>query len=159
MQLHHWWWLVALGLGVAELVSGTFYLLVLALGAASGGLAAWWGAEPSVQMLAAAVVVVAGWALLWRRTRRSGGATGTGAGEGAGGVRHERSMQLDVGEQLRIETWTERRRTQVQYRGARWDVELDENLDDHVAVAGIFVICGIAGIRLIVRPVEQSASR
>jgi len=54
MQLQYWWWILALGMGVLELVTGTFYLLVLAAGCAAGGLAAWAGAGLTVQVLATA---------------------------------------------------------------------------------------------------------
>ncbi len=68
MQLHYWWWILALGLGVLELMTGTFYLLVLAAGCAAGGLAAWFGAGLTVQVLATAAVAIAGWVWLWRRS-------------------------------------------------------------------------------------------
>lgn len=150
MQLHHWWWILALALGVAELVTGTFYLLVLAIGAAGGGVAAWWGAGVSVQLLVTAVVAVAGWALLWRRNPSRGAVRAP---------EHDRALLLDVGERLRIDDWTEARRTRVQYRGAWWDVELDERTPEPAGRAGTYVIGRIEGNRLVVRPLEAGSRK
>ena len=146
MQVHHWWWVLALVLGVAELVTGTFYLLVLALGALAGGLAAWAGAQPPLQLLVTASVALAGWAWLWRRNpwrgrRRS--------------PQSDPNMLLDVGERLSIDDWAEGRRTRVMYRGSWWSVELDESEPDSAAAAGTFVIGRVAGSTLVVRPVPR----
>src|SRR3954451_22546111 len=58
------WWLLA-GAGVAvELVTGTFYLLMVASGLAAGALAAHVGAQMPIQLVTAAVVgggAVAAW--------------------------------------------------------------------------------------------------
>lgn len=142
MQVHYWWWILAVGLGVLEIVSGTFYLLVLAVGCAAGGFAAWAGASLTVQVLVTAAVTVAGWAWLWRRSpwRESR--------SGAGG---DSSMLLDVGERLQVESWGADRRAQVRYRGAAWSVELDPGEPASSAVPGQFVISRVVGNRLVVQ--------
>ncbi len=142
MQLQYWWWILAVGMGVLELVTGTFYLLVLAAGCAAGGLAAWAGAGLTVQVLATAAVTVIGWAWLWRRSpwRR-------GSGESSA----DSSMLLDVGERLEVEAWGEDRRAQVRYRGAAWTVELDPQEPASSAVPGRFVIRRVVGNRLVVQ--------
>src|SRR6476620_103441 len=65
------WWLLA-GTAVAvELVTGTFYLLMLGIGLAAGALAAHAGASLNVQLLIATVIgagTVGAWH--WIRTRR-----------------------------------------------------------------------------------------
>jgi membrane protein implicated in regulation of membrane protease activity len=62
-------WLAAAGvLIVLELFTGTFYLLMMAIGLAFGALAAWLGAAMPVQTIVAAVVGIAGTGLLHRRT-------------------------------------------------------------------------------------------
>jgi len=150
MQVHHWWWILALVLGVGEMLTSTFYLLVLALGAAAGGAVAWFGGSATMQVLATAVVSVAGWAILWRRGR----ARAAGSRPGA-----DRNMLLDVGERLKIDEWTDGRRTRVLYRGAQWAVELDEREPDAAASAGAFVIERVDGNRLIVRGAAPAAAR
>jgi membrane protein implicated in regulation of membrane protease activity len=149
MQLFHWWWALALILGVAELVTGTFYLLVLALGCAAGGAAAWigWGLTP--QLVATAVITVAGWSLLHvrqpHRRRRPG-------------VQNDRDVLLDVGERLRIDRWEDDGHALVRYRGASWTAELEPGARATTpAGPGTYEIRGVTGNRLIVAPVAQEA--
>lgn len=63
------WWVLAAILVALELSTGTFYLLLLAAGAAAGAVAAMFGLEFSVQLVFAAIVGGMGCLLLarWRR--------------------------------------------------------------------------------------------
>lgn len=142
MQAQHWWWILALALAVGEMLTPSFYMLVLALGAAAAGAAAWGGGSASLQVIAAAAVAFVGWSLLWRRSRAR-----------AAVARHEadRNMVLDVGERLDVGDWIDGRRTRVMYRGTQWAAELDEREPDSAASAGAFVIDRIEGSRLILR--------
>ena len=142
MQLHYWWWILAVGLGVLEILSGTFYLLVFAVGCAAGGLAAWAGAGLTAQVLVTAAVTIAGWAWLWRR-----GPARAAPGDAVA----DSSMLLDVGERLDVEEWGADRRAQVRYRGASWTVELDPQEPAAAAVPGRFVIRRVVGNRLVVQ--------
>ena len=54
MAIQYWWWVLALGIGILELLSGTFYLLMIALGCAAAGLVAALGAPIWAQFVAAA---------------------------------------------------------------------------------------------------------
>ncbi|MES6050819.1 hypothetical protein U6S05_12095, partial [Cutibacterium acnes] len=68
------WWLLAGVAVAAELTSGTFFLLMLALGAAAGALAAHAGLGLSGQLVTAALVgggAVAVW-MRWRRRHPKG---------------------------------------------------------------------------------------
>ncbi|MGD9946198.1 MAG: NfeD family protein [Burkholderiaceae bacterium] len=141
MQLHYWWWIVAVGLGVLELITGTFYLLVLALACAAGGLAAWAGAGMPLQLLATAAVAVIGWLLLRRRNPWRAKSSSSA----------DRDMLLDIGERLRVEAWEPGGQTRVQYRGASWTAELDPSQPADAAQPGTFVIVRVVGNRLIVR--------
>ncbi len=142
MQLHYWWWILAVGLGVLELVTGTFYLLVLAAGCAAGGLAAWFGAGLTVQVLATAAVAIAGWVWLWRRSPWR---------QTSDDLALDASMLLDVGERVEVDAWGADRRAQVRYRGAAWTVELDAQEPASAAVPGAFVIRRVVGNRLVVQ--------
>lgn len=105
------WWLVAGGVVALELVTGTFYLLMLALGLCAGAIAAHSGASLSVQLIVAAgvgVSAVVAWHLYKRRT---------GAGVSA---RTLRSVNLDIGEVVQIEAWAPDGTATVKYRGASW---------------------------------------
>lgn len=108
------WWIGAGVLVVLELISGTFYLLMIALGCVAAALAHAAGAAADVQFAVAAVVALAAVVLL----RRSG----------FGRRKRERAsrnpdVNLDIGQTLTVPAWHERR-ARVSYRGAAWDVEL-----------------------------------
>ena len=73
-----WWWVVAGALVAAELYSGTFYMLMLALGCAAGSLAAMAGMGYSAQVVTAAVLgagTTAVWHFKRARSPRSASAT------------------------------------------------------------------------------------
>lgn len=108
------WWLLAGALVLAELTTGTFYLLMLALGAAGAALVAGSGAGFAGQLLAAAVVG-GGAVVVWHRKRiASAGTTPTAA---------NRDVNLDVGEHVNVSRWGPDGRSQVQYRGSQWAAE------------------------------------
>ena len=102
------WWLLAGGAVAAELLTGTFYLLMVALGLVAGALAAHAGAGIAAQMVAAAVVGGGGVALLIARRRQGPSA------------RTQRSVNLDIGETIMVEQWNADGTSQVRYRGASW---------------------------------------
>lgn len=107
------WWILAGLLVAAELTTGSFYLLMLALGAAVGALAAHLGLSTTTQVVAAALsggLATLGWYL---HRRRQGGE--------APDVQADRNVNLDVGETVDVSVWDGQGRTQVQYRGARWN--------------------------------------
>ncbi|ATF83850.1 MULTISPECIES: NfeD family protein [Burkholderia] len=108
------WWIGVGVLVVAELMTGTFYLLMVAIGFVAGGLVHLAGGAPHAQLAAAAVVAVALLVVL-RRSRL--------------GSRQKRDasanpdINLDIGATLTVEHWQDGR-ARVSYRGADWDVEL-----------------------------------
>ena len=88
-----WWLLAGAAVGI-ELFTGTFYLLMLAVGIVAAALAAHAGAGTAVQLVVAAVVgsaAVVGWYFI--KKRRAGDPS----------VRSLRSVNLDVGEVLQID--------------------------------------------------------
>ena len=136
-------WLVPAGvLIILEVFSGTFYLLMVAIGFGAGGLAAWMGASDISQVVAAAVVgIVATYAL---RKSKFGKARKTDA-------TRDPNVNLDIGQILSIDEWKNKEGEQyvarVMYRGAMWDVELEQHADPR---PGLFAIREIQGSRLIV---------
>src|SRR5215212_386576 len=90
------WWLLA-GTAVAvELVTGTFYLLMLAIGLAAGAVAAHAGAPLAAQLITAAVIgggAVAAWHV--QRGRR--------APEPGASTNHD--VNQDIGETVHVEAW------------------------------------------------------
>ncbi|CAG2144012.1 NfeD family protein [Cupriavidus numazuensis] len=140
MALHYVWFVAVVVLVIAELATGTFYLLMVALGLAAGGLAALAGLEPSAQTLVAALVAVIGIVLL-RRTRFGRLRRGNAAADPG--------VNLDIGQELEVPVWDTYRRARVPYRGADWTVELAPGAD---AAPGRFRIVEIRGSTLIVLP-------
>ncbi|MEJ8674260.1 NfeD family protein [Chromobacterium amazonense] len=105
-------WLVgALVALIAEFMSGTFYLLMVSLAMACGGLAAWLGAPELWQWLLASVSGVAGVLLVRQRRRRIA----------APPLPQD---DPDWGRQVEILTLTSPGRARIHYRGAEWDAEL-----------------------------------
>lgn len=70
------WWIGVGVLVVAELMTGTFYLLMVAIGFVAGGLVHLAGAAPHAQ-LAAAAVVAAVLLVVLRRSRLAAGRSAT----------------------------------------------------------------------------------
>lgn len=101
------WWLLAGGLVLAELFSGTFYLLMLALGAAAGALTAYLDVSPTWQLVAAAAVGGAA-VVLWHWQHRPANPA------------RDQSLHLDIGETVTVPAWDSPEQTQVKYRGAAW---------------------------------------
>ncbi|QYD67361.1 NfeD family protein [Paraburkholderia edwinii] len=115
MALTGWFWWIGAGvLIVLELMSGTFYLLMIALGFIAAALARLAGAQLPVQIAVAALVALVAVALL-RRSRFGRNKRPEAA--------HNPDVNLDIGATLTVPEWHERR-ARTQYRGAAWDVEL-----------------------------------
>lgn len=132
------WWLMAGGAVALELVTGTFYLLMIALAFAAGAVSAHLGLGQAAQIAVAAIV--GGFAVfgcyLWRRRR-----------PGDPSVRSLRSLNLDIGETVTVEAWSADRTAQVKYRGAQWTVVLRPGFEPE---AGTFRVVELAGNRLLV---------
>jgi membrane protein implicated in regulation of membrane protease activity len=132
-------WLVAAGIVVVlEMFTGTFYLLMIAIGMAAGGFAALAGAEAGAQFVAAAVVGTL--ATLVLRRSRYGRTTPRDA-------TRDPNVNLDVGQMLTVDAWSSAGTARVMYRGAQWDVELESGTQP---LPGQFIIREVKGSRLIV---------
>jgi len=133
------YWLAAAGVTVIlELFSGTFYLLMIAIGLVAGALAAFLGLGEVVSLLVAAVVGVAATVVL-RRSRY---------GKQQQRVQAERdpNVNLDIGQTVNVPAWQDGA-ARVMYRGALWDVELAPGSN---AAPGPYTIREVRGSRLIV---------
>lgn len=136
------WFAVACVLIILEMATGTFYLLMIAIGAAAGGLVALGGASGAWQcIIAAAIAAIATFAL---RRSRFGKLDNLDAARDPG-------VNLDIGQTLEVAEWHSVAGTtstaRVMYRGALWDIELASG---GTAVAGQFRIQEVQGNRLIV---------
>jgi membrane protein implicated in regulation of membrane protease activity len=108
------WWIGAGVLVLLELMSGTFYLLMVAVGFIAGGIAHLFGAGLEIELLVAALVAMIAVTVL--RRSKLGHVTRRDAS-------HDPGVNLDIGETLKVNEWHEGR-ARALYRGAEWDIEL-----------------------------------
>jgi membrane protein implicated in regulation of membrane protease activity len=129
-------WLIAgLALIIIEVMSGTFYLLVLGVAAFAGALAAYLGAGALVQVGCAGVLAVMGLVMVQRRHQSHAANT-------------EKDPSLDLGQAVILESWAnpKSKRVRVKYRGASWDAQLVG--DAKVQLNDTLYICGVQGSEL-----------
>lgn len=116
MELYLLWIIVGIALVIAEMLTATFYLLVIGVGAFAGALAAWLGAEVLLQSIAGGAVALGGawWVHHWHEARRA-----TDAG---------RSNFLDRGQAVVLEGWSNESAgiARVRYRGTSWDAKVTQ---------------------------------
>ena len=105
------WAIAGLALAIAEMLSGTFYLLMLGIAAFGGAAAAYLGFDFPVQSVVAAVVAAAGcYGVYEYRVRNAA-----------------RQMRpVDAGQLASFEQWIDARArlARVRYRGASWEARL-----------------------------------
>jgi membrane protein implicated in regulation of membrane protease activity len=136
------WWSAAGLLVLAELATGTFYLLMLAVGLAAAALAAQAGLSMTGQFLVAAAAGSLGvGAVRLMRGRRP-------APEPAAS---NRDVNLDIGQHVHVEHWNEDGTARVQYRGAGWQVRFQEaGSGQALPSPGTYVIRAMDGNELVV---------
>lgn len=138
------WWLLAGGAVALELLTGTFFLLMLAVGLAAGAIAAHLGVGLAGQFLAAALVG-GGAIVLWQRWRQTRVA--------ASSPRANRDVNLDIGQTVHVPQWEPDGTARIRYRGADWTVQLQTG---HLPQSpGSYQIVAVEGSRLLVRPSGQ----
>lgn len=111
METYLIWLAAGFVLVIAELVTGTFFLLVLGIAAFAGSATAWFGLGFWVEALCAAVVAVAG--VFWVRRQRKA-------------MQQSDMASLDVGEAVSFDVWVSREQgtARVKYRNTQWDAEV-----------------------------------
>jgi membrane protein implicated in regulation of membrane protease activity len=106
------WILAGIALIIAELMSGTFYLLMLGLSAIIAGGVAYAGAPFLAQVLVGTIAALAGmgWVHRYRRTRAS-----------------PPMPSLDLGQAVTLDAWVNRadHMARVKYRDALWDAHVE----------------------------------
>ncbi len=142
-----WWWLAAGVLVAAELVTGTFYLLMLAVGATVAAVAGHLGLGSTTQVVVAALAgggATAAWHYKRMRSPRSAPAASN------------RDVLLDIGETVQVSVWQPDGTARVQYRGAAWSVRFAGTGQPQ---PGRYVIVSMQGNELSVGPVPEPAAR
>jgi membrane protein implicated in regulation of membrane protease activity len=106
------WAILGLALVIIELLTGTFYLLMLGLAAFGAALAAWIGQPFGVQAVVAAVVAAAGcYGVHVYRAKND----------------KAQMPSIDAGQPASFESWVDEgaRLARVRYRGAPWDARIE----------------------------------
>lgn len=138
------WW-VAAGIAVAaELATGTFYLLMIALGLGAGAIGAHAGLSSTWQVVSAALVGAAATALWhWKRASHPQSAP----------PELNRDVNLDIGERVQVEAWGHDGTARVNYRGTQWTARLAPGA---ARVAGEHRVTAVEGNWLVLSPVPTS---
>lgn len=137
MEAYWVWWITAVVLVIAEMLSGTFYLLAVAAGMAVAGGAAYLGVAWSGQAAIAALLCTVSVAGVSRWRQQQAKSSG------------QNNFAYDIGESVQAVHWADERHARVSYRGAEWDAELADDATADTA-RPIWRIKKIAGSRLII---------
>ncbi len=133
------WWVLAGAMVAVELLTGTFYLLMLAIGMAAGAIAAHAGMPLSLQLVVASVVG-GGAVVAWRSYKQKT--------PSAPPANANHDVNMDVGETVQVKAWAADGTSTVKYRGASWKVLLAAG---ETPSPGPHAIVEIQGSRLIVK--------
>lgn len=109
------WWVLAGAVIAVELVTGTFYLLMLSMGLVAAAVGAHLGATATTQLVVAAFVG-GGSVVAWRRYKQK---TPSALPASA-----NHDVNMDVGETVHVDVWGPDGTSTVKYRGANWTVSL-----------------------------------
>ena len=142
MEISTIWWILAGLAVVAELLTGTIYLLMIALGLAAGAGAAHLNLDLAVQIAVAALVALVCMAATRAIRRRRGSK-----------VSSDPAAQLDIGSQVHVTAWLPDGSAQVQYRGALWralPAATTASLQP-----GLFRVVALQGNQLVIEPVME----
>lgn len=138
-------WLILAGVLLgSEMLSGTFYLLMLGVGALAGALCAQIGLGFTAQALIAAVVGLGACLAVWQyRGKRVTHAKD----DGVNPMGH-----FDIGERVHVVNWNADGTCEVKHRGAMWGaIALNASVPLH---SGVHTIVALDGTRLVISPVQ-----
>lgn len=129
MEQYIWWAVAGMGLIIVELVTGTFFLLILGLAAFGGALAAYLNMSFGVQVGVFAVLAAAGMFMVSQYR----------SGSKKGGMR-----SLDYGHPVELDSWEDEAHgiAKVRYRNATWDAKV---AGPHAPGAATFYITSVDG--------------
>ena len=138
------WWVAAGAVVAAELATGTFYLLMIALGLVGAALAAHLGLGLPWQVATAALVGGGATALWhWRRTVDPSFPEP---------VARNRDVNLDIGERVTVEAWDADGTARVGYRGSVWKARRQPGAP---AATGEHVVQAVEGNWLVLAPLSS----
>lgn len=135
-----WVWFGAAALFLlVEMTTGTFYLLLIALGLMASGVATYGGLSLVWQIISGLVVSLIGLVMV-HRYRRSKGYVATQSNP---------NVVQDIGQRVIVDVWDESGQARVFYRGTYWSARMDV---DQPVQPGEHYIQAVRGLVLILRP-------
>ncbi|WP_297912459.1 NfeD family protein [Thiomonas sp.] len=138
------WWIATAVLVALELGSGSFYLLMLAVGAAAGALAAHLGLDVAIQWSAAALVGIGAVALLYLTRRRAPRRA----------LQSNRDVNLDIGSVVEVRQWDPAGNARIRWRGTEWQARLGRG----PALPGRFRIAAVDANTLVLDALDPPPS-
>jgi len=129
MDAYLMWAITGIALIIVEMLTGSFYLLVLGIAALAAAGAAWLGFSFWIQAVVIAAVAVTGVLLVKKFRGRSVPAS---------------QRSLDIGQSVMLESWISEADgvARVNYRNAQWEARVT---GERVAGGKIFYIHGVDG--------------
>ncbi len=138
MDAYLLWVIVGITLIIVEMLTGTFYLLVLGIAALAAAAAAWFGLSFWVQAVITAAVAVVGVMMIKRLRGKS-----------------VKGAALDVGQSVTLDSWISETDglARVKYRNGQWDAEV---FGERVPGGKVFYIHAVQGNTLRVSAAKPS---
>jgi membrane protein implicated in regulation of membrane protease activity len=133
------WWVLAGVVIAVELVTGTFYLLMVSIGLMAAALSAHLGASTAAQYVVAALIG-GGSVVAWRAYKQQQ-PSGLPAS-----ANHD--VNMDIGETVHVEAWNPDGTSTVKYRGAQWNVSIAPG---DTPTPGLHTVIEVIGSRLVVK--------
>ena len=130
------WWIIAGTLVSIELMTGTFYLLMLAIGATAGAIAAHAQLSVTTQLITGSVVGGLA-AIFWRIYALQ---------KLKSQPEQVAAQHLDIGETVEVHEWLSNGTAQVKHRGANWTAVCAEGTPQGL---GVYQIQDIQGNTLV----------
>ncbi len=133
------WWLLTGAAVAIELMTGTFYLLMFAVGLAASAIAAHLGTSVAAQLVIAALIgggAVVAWHFL--RGKKMVGKN----------AEFNSDVNMDIGQTVTVDAWQADGTASIKYRGSSWTVQLQNG---SATSAGSYSIVQVIGSRLIVK--------
>lgn len=133
MQSPLFWLIVGIALFGIELITGTFYMLILGTAFLFAALGGWIGLNDYSQLMLAAGIGAGGVLVLYKHRQAE--------------LKRQlpESQSLDIGQTVRVLQWLDDTHARVAYRGTEWDAEL---LGGHPQAAVLY-ICDTRGSTLL----------
>ena len=139
-----WYWFGAAALAlIGEVLSGTFYLLLLAAACVAAGFAQAFGLAFPLQLVVCAVILVTGTLALRRM----------GVLKSRTDASRNADINLDIGQVVDVSSWEPGGTAQVWYRGAHWQAQASPGA---ALQPGRHRIVAVRGSLLVLEPDSQA---